>query len=262
MSRELLIKKIALVQERMKLKLDEIRETHQHKGNKGANVEQIIRDFLKVYFPADNRIGHGEIIDSDGGVSTQLDAIITNEYHPLINDLSQPSLYFIEGVACAGEIKSILNSQDLDTILKNCLNYKNLNLNLSRSMMIHSNKSDTKRFIEKRPFFLFAFESQITLDTVSEKISNFNKENCPQIWQQIDAVFLLDRGSVVNFGDGKGTFQFRTLKGISLPGYHLTPLENEPNLLFSFITWISAIIPRFTQYDNILVNYLMKGQMS
>ena len=258
----MLIQKLAIIQKQLHLKLDEIRETHQHKGNKGSNVEQIIRDFLRVYFPSDNRIGQGEIIDSDGGISNQIDVIMTNEYHPHINDLSQPSLYFIEGIACAGEIKSILNSKDLETILSNCLRYKKLNLRLSKGMTIHSNPSDTKRFIEKRPYFLFAFESQVTLDTVFEKITEFNNQHCSEIRQQIDAIFLLDRGAIINFGDGKGSFQFRDLQGNSIPGLIRRPLENEPNLLFSFITWISAVIQRFTIYDNILIYYLMKGQMS
>ena len=262
MSREMLIKKLAIIQQQIQLKLEEIREIHQHKGNKGANVEQIIREFLSVYFPADNRIGQGEIIDTEGNVTSQLDVIMTNQYHPYINDLSQPSLYFVEGVACAGEIKSVLNSQDLNTILKNCLRYKELNIRLSAGMTIHSTESDTKRFIEKRPYFLFAFESQLTLNTVYEKVSEFSANNCPNIWQQIDGIFLLDRGSIINFGDGKGSFQFRDPEGISKPGIIRRPLEAEPNLLFSFVAWISAVIERFTIYDNILTSYLMKGQMS
>jgi len=262
MSREMLIQKLSIIQKQFQLKLDEIRKTHQHKGNKGSNVEQIIRDFLKVYFPSDNRIGQGEIIDSDGGISSQIDVIMTNQYHPHINDLTQPSLYFIEGIACAGEVKSILTSDDLKTILSNCLRYKNLNLRLSKGMMIHSSPSDTKRFIEKRPYFLFAFESQLTLNTVFESISEFNNQNCPEIRQQIDGVFLLDRGAIINFGDGQGSFQFRDPQGKSIPGLIMRPLEIEPNLLFSFVSWISAVIQRFTIYDNILIHYLMKGQPS
>jgi hypothetical protein len=64
----MLIQKLAIVQKKIQLKIEEIRETHQHKGSKGSNVEQIIREFLRVYFPSDNRIGQGEIIDSDGGI--------------------------------------------------------------------------------------------------------------------------------------------------------------------------------------------------
>ncbi len=73
---------------------------------------------------------------------------------------------------------------------------------------------------------------------------------------------MLDRGAIINFGDGQGSFQFRDPQGKSLPGLIIRPLEIEPNLLFSFVTWISAVIQRFTIYDNILIHYLMKGQMS
>ena len=102
----------------------------------------------------------------------------------------------------------------------------------------------------------------MTLDTVFDKILKFNNQNCSEIWQQIDAVFFVDRGSIINFVDGQGSLQFRDPQGNSIPGLINRPLENEPNLLFSFVTWISAVIQRFTIYDNILIYYLMKGQMS
>ncbi|WP_155523684.1 DUF6602 domain-containing protein [Nodosilinea nodulosa] len=261
MPNERLVQRFSIVQKQFQLKLEEIRSTHQHQGNKGSNVEQIIRDFLRAYFPLDHRIGQGEVIDSGGEISSQLDIIMTNSYHPYINDLSQPSIYFIEGVACCGEVKSVLASKDIEAILSNCLRYKKLSLQLSKGMTIHSNLSDIKRFVEKRPYFLFAFESQINLDSMLKRISEFNKKHDLEVWQQIDAVFLLDRGEIINFGDGRGAFQFKDLQGQSIAGLIKRSIDEEPNLLFSFMTWMSAVIPRFTIYDNILVYYLMKGKM-
>jgi hypothetical protein len=260
MSKEKLKKKFAFIQEQFRSKLNEIRDTLEHKSSKGSNVEQIIREFITTYLPAYNRIGQGEIIDTDGNTTSQLDVIMTNEFHPNINDLSQPSLYFIEGVACAGEVKSILSSKDLDTILKNCLRYKELNLHISRTMIIHSNDSDMKRFIEKRPYFLFAFESQLTIETIAEKVTEYNTLNCPNIWQQIDAIFLLDRGSLINCGDGKGSLQLRDTQGKSIPGYTMIPINQYPNVLFDFVTWLSMVVKKFTLHENILSYYLLKGQ--
>jgi hypothetical protein len=136
--------------------------------------------------------------------------VITNEYHPYINDLSSPSIFFIEGVACTGEIKSILTSNELVHILENCLAYKRLSVNIPKGTTIYTNPSDRSRFVEKRPYFLFAFESQLTIGGITDAVQDFNTEKRLAIPHQIDAIFLLDRGCLINLGDGKA--------GLSLEG--------------------------------------------
>ena len=105
----ILKERIDILQKQMLLRLEEIRATYRHSGNKGTNAEQILREFLRYFLPTYHRVGHGEVIDQNGANSRQLDVIVTNEYHPFLNDLSTPSVFIIEGVSCAGEVKSDLS---------------------------------------------------------------------------------------------------------------------------------------------------------
>lgn len=169
--------RIQLLERQMRLKLDEIRATHTHAGNKGANVEVIVRDFLREFLPPFNRIGHGEIIDLNDNISSQTDVIVTNEHHPFLNDLTAPSLFFIEGIACAGEVKSVLTLEELERTLTNCRRFKALKVTLQKGMIVRSNQADIKRFVEKRPYFLFAFETKTPVLSICERFNAFNAEN-------------------------------------------------------------------------------------
>jgi len=156
--------KLQSVQRRLEASLEEIRASHSHRGNRGSNAESVVRDFLREYLPPDNRIGEGEIIDSREHISTQLDIIITNPNHPYINDLKEPGLFLIEGVAAAGEVKTNLSSTDVDTLIQSCMTYKKLEIIHQPGTRISSTThSDIERFVKHRPYFIFAFESQITI---------------------------------------------------------------------------------------------------
>ena len=87
--------KITKLQEQLSNKFEEIREQFNHYGNKGTNGEYIVRDFLRDYFPPQYRFGNGEVIDSKGRQSGQVDIIITNKYHPFLNDYSKPSIFLL-----------------------------------------------------------------------------------------------------------------------------------------------------------------------
>jgi hypothetical protein len=216
----------------------------------------VVRDFLREYLPPENRIGEGEIIDSKGHISTQLDIIITNPHHPYINDLKEPGLFLIEGVAAAGEVKTNLNSVDLDNIITSCISYKKLKIIHQAGAQIYSNASDIKRFIDHRPYFLFAFESQLTIETIHSKLCDFYAKHSTPIEEQIDAVFCLDRGAIVNFGDGKGALKWSTTELDSVPGIHITE-SSADNILLSFLSWLSIAIQRITLPYSPLVDYLI-----
>jgi hypothetical protein len=170
---------IEILQKQMLLRLGEIRAAYRHSGNKGANAEQVLRDFLRQFLPPYNRVGHGEVIDQSGASSRQLDAIITNEYHPFLNDLSAPSVFIIEGVSCVAEVKSVLTSDQLIRALENSLSFKRLSVTLQKGATVFGNREDISRFVEKRPSFLFAFESQLSIGTIKEE--NRGLESGPAI---------------------------------------------------------------------------------
>lgn len=93
--------KISALESQMRARLDEIRATYEHAGDKGASVEDSFRTFLREYLPRRLDIGHGEIIDTENRRSKQTDIVIVTEDHPLTFTPSAPGLFFIDGV-CGG----------------------------------------------------------------------------------------------------------------------------------------------------------------
>lgn len=248
--------KLKIVERKLALNLEEIRTSYNHKGDRGSVSEASFREFLREYLPPSNRVGEGEIIDLEENVSTQLDIIITNEYHPYLNNLKEPGLFIIEGVACAGEVKTNLSSNDINVIINSSIRYKQLTPQVQEGASVFGNKSDIHRFIEHRPYFLFAYESQLTIETIHKKLITHYRENNIPIEHQVDGVFCLDRGSIINFGDGKGALVFLTPEKKSLPGLVITRNKGA-EMLLDFMSWLSVSIPKYTLPNSPLSQYLI-----
>ena len=69
----------------MRTDFDDIRNAIQHPGEKGRSFE-VLRQFLKQYFPKTLDVSTGFIIDSNGGESNQMDIIIS--------DLSRTPIFY------------------------------------------------------------------------------------------------------------------------------------------------------------------------
>ncbi|GGC97840.1 DUF6602 domain-containing protein [Pontibacillus salipaludis] len=252
-----MLDKLSVLQRGMELKLEEIQLSHKHKGNRGDNSEEVVRDFLREFLPLYNRIGHGEIVDTIGNVSNESDIVILNEYHPYLNDLANPSLFFIEGVAAVGEVKSNLSSKDLSDTLDKCTRFKQMHIDMQGHAFVVANDSDIKRFVMKRPFFLFIFASQLKLDTILEKIRTYNEQKGLEVENQIDGVFALDRGTIFNVGDGEGSLGFKEKSDSSkLEGYISIEQGSDNNTLFNFLTFLSSSMPHLRLHYPIIREYL------
>lgn len=249
----MLKEKISKVDKQMRVALAEIRETFKHSGNKGTSTENIFSKFVRQYLPRRLEIGNGEIIDSFGNRSGQADIVIVNEDHPFTFIPDKPGLFFIEGVSAVGEIKTILTSQELINTLKNSVLYKKLKKANSTGSMVLSNQSDLKRYHEHPPFFLFAYESQVSLTSIFSSIEKFVTNNSHNNLAIIDAVFILDKGWLINFGDGKGALQFRrTTDGQSLEGWIF---QESDAVLFNLFRYISITMPKEKRLQPILTHY-------
>lgn len=248
-----LIMKIELLEKQMLLKLKEIRETYEHKGIKGTEVEKQFRSFLRFYLPRRMYVGEGEIIDRAFNTSNQVDVVITDENHPFTFGEGGLGLYFIEGTCAAGEIKSVLTKEELISSLEKSVNYKKLTMIPPAGAMMFSNESDGKRFFTTPPFFIFAFESQITLEKAYETIYSYTHDTY-QPGSSADGVFILNRGIVLDLGDGEGSFYLKNADGIKMKGW--TAYESK-KILFDFLSWLSVVMPRMVGGSNILAPYLI-----
>lgn len=86
--------KLDAIQKQLQLKIDEIRASLKHHGNKGNWAESSFRDVLKLFLPQLYDVGHGEIINSSGDGTGQIDIVITNQYHPMMCILTIFPVFF------------------------------------------------------------------------------------------------------------------------------------------------------------------------
>ncbi len=252
-SRDDLIEKISLIEKQMLLKLEEIRKTFEHKGNKGANVESEFRAFLKTYLPRRLNVGHGEIVDTQYNSTNQIDVVITDENHPFTYSDNEPGLFFIEGTCASGEIKSVLTTHELIDALDKAWRYKKLKMIPSAGATMFANDSDGKRFYTTPPFFIFAFSSQISLETISKSVYKY-KSNEYYPGFSADGIFVLNKGYVIDLGDGLGAFKIYDANGNASKGWQGVYSKK---LLFDFLSWLSAVMPRMQGGGNILIPYLI-----
>jgi len=217
-------------------------------------AEDAFRTFLREYLPRRLAIGQGEIIDSKGQHSTQTDVVIVNEDHPFTFKDDLPAMFFIEGVVGAAEIKSILTSEQLKQSIQNSRVFKKLYQIPGVGTMINATRSDIERYYKSPPWFLFAYESQLDLATIHEYLVKASIGDSLESPSLLDAIFVLGKGWIINFGDGKGIFQFRATDGESKPGW---VWQYDSSSLFWLMAWFSTVMPRMVRYKPILPEYLL-----
>lgn len=252
---------------RLRLALEEARHTYAHATIKGNEVEQAFRDFLSDHLPAYWSVGTGEAVDLSGKRTRQLDVVVSNEDQPFRSPIHDASLFFIEGMAAAGEVKSNLTREELRRAASVGTSLKALRNTHQNGDIVQSNPSDRERFYECPPFFVIAFESSMSGESIIQQLSELppvSADGSEVVLNPIDAVFILGSGAAINYGDGQGALQFVTKRDngekFSLPGWVWEGQQQA--VLVTFLTWLSATAPRVRRFVNIGTDYLMKGSSS
>lgn len=249
---------ISAAEDQMKARLKEVRAAFANTGDKGNAVEDAFRSFLCQYLPRRLEVGQGEIIDSNGRRSSQTDVVVVSEDHPYTFTPDQPGLFFVDGVLAAGEVKTKLTSMELNKALKNSKRFKKLEM-VIRGNIASTTESDINRFFRCPPWFLIAFESQLTLSSIHKKIVEFQTVEVIDDNRLIDAVFILDCGWIINFGDGQGAYKLKTLEGTSIPGF---VYKESNSVLFDLLGWLSVVMPQMVRLSPILPNYILQRPKS
>lgn len=244
--------KVKFIEKQMLLKLEEIRKTFDHKGVKGGLVEAEFRSFLSTYLPKRLSVGTGEIIDRSFNTSKQMDIVVANEDHPFTFQGNDPALFFIEGTCASGEIKSVLTTEQLIDSLDKAYHYKKLTMIPPKGAAMYANESDGRRFYTTPPFFLFAFESQISLELIAKTVVNYKSDEYVPGFAA-DGIFVLNKGYVIDLGDGKGSFQLQS-NGITQT---LLKGMQSDTVLYDFLVWLTIVMPRMVGGSNILTPYLL-----
>lgn len=136
------------------------------------------------------------------------------------------------------------------------MKFKKLLAVIDNNSKTYGNISDLNRFITKRPYFLFAYSSQLSLLTILKKIIKFNNENNLEINEQIDGIFILDRGCIYNLGDGNGFIMATDNSGNKIQGYIIETIEKKPNIITNYITWLNFVIYNYKILTPIITRYI------
>lgn len=249
----MLKKKIQAVSQQMTARLAEIRQTYTQSGDKGSRAEGIFRLFLREYLPRRLGVGHGEVVDSHGLRSGETDIVVATEDHPFTFTPDLPGLFFIEGVCAAAEVKMVLDKGELEKTIAHSRLFKDLRFSPGKGTLVNTQHSDLGRYYVSPPYFLVAFESTMTLASVENCLKNATTNDQCKINTVVDAIFLLDRGWLINFGTGDETFQFRDSDGRSIPGW---VGRRSGSVLFKCLYWLSVVMPRMIWFEPVLLPYL------
>lgn len=253
---DFLKEKFAMLQKAIKIQFDLNKQAFVHRGNRGAGAEIILKDFLRSYLPPKYSIGNGEVIDSHGNSSGQVDIILVNEHHPYVNNFDQPSIYFCEGVGCAGEVKSLLNGEELQKAIIGCKKLKSCIREFEAGVEVVGNISDMNRFTSRVPYFLFCFSSNLSLRTIHDRLQEYKSLTDGE--DAIDAVIILDKGVVLDFGDGLGSFQFIfSADNAPAMGYLPVASQEEGEVLMDMVRFLHACLVDVPQPRPILRRYMI-----
>lgn len=238
--------------------LERSRSQFDHPGSKGDAVEIAVRAFLRAHLPRRLEVGHGEVIDRFGNRSPQHDILLLSEDQPFVSESGAAGLYVCEGVAAVGEVKSVLGSREITDLKVKGTKLRALKVRYYPNDMIVANESDRNRYYASPPFFGVALESRYSTDAILESLQTF--EDLPSsgleggVLPPLDALFVLNRGTFINYGDGEGSLQFRYDDGTFCRGW--TFLGSDDVLVHLFL-WLHAVMPRVRRWGSVGIPYLI-----
>jgi hypothetical protein len=199
---------IRAVQRQMRIEFDQKTTQIPHMGERGAAREEVVRSFLRDYLPKRFAVSPGFILDADGMVSRQIDAVIYDELcAPVFRVTETQRLFPAESVAGAVSIKSTLTRQELAEAVENLASAALLNRFGSGRPEVVFGGVPTP-FVHSafqghpaHPVFTaaFAFESP-PLETVASNLHDLNRSLDPML--RIQLIAVLNRGVVTYLDEG------------------------------------------------------------
>lgn len=114
------------IQHRLDVAYEESKSILDHPGAIGAIREDVVRNILESFLPPSVQIGTGQIIDSTGKLSNQVDIVIARGTAPAFRFMGNISAFLFETVVATIEIKSMLYKDKLLEALDNSFTVKSL----------------------------------------------------------------------------------------------------------------------------------------
>jgi hypothetical protein len=195
------------IAKQMLLDFDKGRMLSRHPGIRGDSAESIVRNFLRQYLPSNLEISSGQIFDTNGRISNQLDIIITDKRStPILFRNSDNDIRFlpVECVYSVIEIKSWLDKRQLTKehsgVFQNMLSVRKLEKKAfyPDGVITHGTTNYGREWTDwPINYFVFAFDS-IGLSTLKDHINDYHIQNSLLPEKRIDCVCIIGKGVVLN----------------------------------------------------------------
>ncbi|MGO4251504.1 DUF6602 domain-containing protein [Paenarthrobacter sp. TAF1] len=102
----------------------------QHQGEKGDANENSVQLLLAKVLPPSVRVATGEIIDSMGTASAQMDTLVlSNTVHPTLFAQTEEKMFPVESVLLCIEVKTTLTQDEVADISKKVRKHQKLSTN-------------------------------------------------------------------------------------------------------------------------------------
>ena len=200
------------ISKQMIIDFDRARTLSRHPGLKGDSAESIIREFLRLYLPANLEVSSGQIFDTNGNISNQLDIIISEKSSTptlFLDNEHKTRLLPVECVYSVIEVKANLDKRELikehSGVFKNMLSVRRLEKKaFYPGGVIVSDTTNYGREWTDWPinYFVFAFDST-GLATLKTHINDYHIQHNLPPEKRIDCVCILGKGMVLNkYADG------------------------------------------------------------
>ena len=241
---------------RLRLALDFARARLSHAASKGAVLESELRRLLAEHLPKTLGVGQGEVVDSLGNRTGQVDLLVTNEHQPFRWAADEPGVHIIEGVSAGGELKASLGATELADALAKGERFKRLRYRAHAGAQVYGrHEADLARFYESPPFVVIAIESLMSTQTMLDRLAGAPKvpspdgKGAPQ--DPIDAVFLLDRGVGLNLGGGDGQIKYLGPDAKPIAGW---VFYESATVIAEMLIWLYRVMPRYSMVSGSPIN--------
>lgn len=192
----------AQVANQMRADVERARAALSHAGLKGGEFESTFREFLRQYLPSSLDISTGQTVDSRGGVSKQLDVIVSDAAKtPILYQTAEARVVPIECVYALIEVKANLGLSEVDAVFENMRSVKHLQKAAyipENNLIVRSvNMYGQEWRIWPVNYFVFAYEGA-NLMSIAQRLQDLTNVNAATLPSRIDMVCILDRGVICN----------------------------------------------------------------
>jgi hypothetical protein len=194
------------VSQKMQLDFAQLTAQITHKPSKGTAREEIVRRFLEERLPESLEMGAGEVVDTTGQRSAQMDLVVFDRLHcPRLVQVGDIRVYPVEGVQAVIQVKSKIDMPGLRDSVENIRSAKRLMKSaFYKPTRVMDHWTQYGKTYDYFPMtgYVFAFES-IDIEALGKGLDELNRESAIPPEQQIDLVCLLDKGVIAhNDADG------------------------------------------------------------